>query len=266
MAAGKLTDKQLLFANEYLKDLNATAAAKRAGYSEKTAHVIGCENLKKPNVREYIQKRLDELTLSAEETLKSLSDIARADLKKYLVVRKVLHRPKVSLTLAEYIERRKDEIEKARYVHQLALNEGLLGTGDVLQANIDAHNSYINSIRYDIIQLEVRLAHEPNATVIVDGPEELVETADIDLAKLAQDQDAGRVVKSFTQTEYGPKVEMYSGDAALRDLGRYHGLFKDKLEHTGKNGGPIETKSNVDYDSLPDEVLEAIIHARKKED
>lgn len=40
----KLTDKQELFAREYLKDLNATQAAIRAGYSEKTARATGSEN------------------------------------------------------------------------------------------------------------------------------------------------------------------------------------------------------------------------------
>jgi phage terminase small subunit len=41
-----LTDKQGMFCREYLIDLNATQAAIRAGYSEKTARASGCENLK----------------------------------------------------------------------------------------------------------------------------------------------------------------------------------------------------------------------------
>ena len=43
-----MTEKQKLFCEEYLIDLNATQAALRAGYSEKTAYSIGNENLKKP--------------------------------------------------------------------------------------------------------------------------------------------------------------------------------------------------------------------------
>lgn len=46
----KLTPKQEAFCNEYLIDLNATAAAKRAGYSEDTAYSIGSENLRKPEI------------------------------------------------------------------------------------------------------------------------------------------------------------------------------------------------------------------------
>ena len=46
----KLTAKQQRFVAEYLIDLNATQAAIRAGYSEKTAYSIGQENLTKPEI------------------------------------------------------------------------------------------------------------------------------------------------------------------------------------------------------------------------
>ena len=51
----KLTPKQERFCQEYMIDLNATAAAKRAGYSKKTAFTIGTENLRKPLVAEKIK-------------------------------------------------------------------------------------------------------------------------------------------------------------------------------------------------------------------
>ena len=49
-----LKAKQEKFCNEYLVDLNATQAAIRAGYSAKTAHVIGQENLRKPAIAERV--------------------------------------------------------------------------------------------------------------------------------------------------------------------------------------------------------------------
>lgn len=52
----KLTAKQELFCKEYLIDLNATQAAIRAGYSNKTAKDIGCQNLAKLNIAECIAK------------------------------------------------------------------------------------------------------------------------------------------------------------------------------------------------------------------
>ena len=58
--SGKLTNKQKQFCLEYLIDLNATQAAIRAGYSEKTANRIGHENLTKLDIQEEIKKLMDE--------------------------------------------------------------------------------------------------------------------------------------------------------------------------------------------------------------
>lgn len=63
-----LTDKQKRFCDEYLIDLNATQAAIRAGYSEKTAYRTGADNLRKPQIEEYIAKRQKELSRSTEIT------------------------------------------------------------------------------------------------------------------------------------------------------------------------------------------------------
>ena len=49
-----MTDKQSIFVQEYLKDLNATQAAIRAGYSAHTAYSIGQENLNKPEIKQAI--------------------------------------------------------------------------------------------------------------------------------------------------------------------------------------------------------------------
>lgn len=54
------TEKQDLFCLEYLVDLNATKAAQRAGYSEKTAYSIGSELLKKPEILMRIKEAMDE--------------------------------------------------------------------------------------------------------------------------------------------------------------------------------------------------------------
>lgn len=57
-----LTERQRRFAEIYAANPNATEAAKAAGYSPKSAYSIGQENLKKPEICEYIR----ELQKSAE--------------------------------------------------------------------------------------------------------------------------------------------------------------------------------------------------------
>jgi len=56
----KLTNKQKRFVDEYLIDLNATQAAIRAGYSEKTAKDIGCQNLAKLNIQAAFENAIAE--------------------------------------------------------------------------------------------------------------------------------------------------------------------------------------------------------------
>ena len=79
----KLTTKQQRFCDEYLVDLNATQAAIRAGYSKKTARQTATENLSKPYIREYIDKRLKEkeaeLIADQDEVLKYLTSVLRGE-------------------------------------------------------------------------------------------------------------------------------------------------------------------------------------------
>jgi phage terminase small subunit len=84
----KLTDKQLRFVEEYMKDMNSTQAAIRAGYSPNAAKEIGYENLTKPHIKNEIDRRLKELTekcgVTAEAVIKELAHIAFDDIKNYL--------------------------------------------------------------------------------------------------------------------------------------------------------------------------------------
>lgn len=80
-----MTPKQKAFADEYLKCGNATEAAKRAGYSEKTARVIGQENLLKPAITAYIaerQKQIDDSRIAdAAEVLRFYTAVLRGEVK-----------------------------------------------------------------------------------------------------------------------------------------------------------------------------------------
>ena len=82
----KLTAKQQRFVDEYLIDLNATQAAIRAGYSEKTAGSIGEENLKKPDIAAAVQKAMDarsqEVKIDANKVLSEIGKLAFADIRK----------------------------------------------------------------------------------------------------------------------------------------------------------------------------------------
>lgn len=83
----QLTAKQEAFCREYLIDLNATGAARRAGYSVDTASEIGWENLRKPQ----IQLRLTELRNSldnngelAQQVIDELKKIGFSNIQNYI--------------------------------------------------------------------------------------------------------------------------------------------------------------------------------------
>ncbi len=86
----KMTAKQMRFCDEYLIDLNATQAAIRAGYSQKTARAIGAENLTKPYIKEYIEKRMAEkeaeLIADQNEVMKYLTSVMRREKTESVVV------------------------------------------------------------------------------------------------------------------------------------------------------------------------------------
>ena len=86
----KLTPKQKRFVDEYLVDLNATAAARRAGYSEKTACEQGSRLLANVKVQAAIQERQKKLQgkleITQEAVLQELAAIAFANGTDFVTV------------------------------------------------------------------------------------------------------------------------------------------------------------------------------------
>lgn len=82
----KLTDKQAAFVREYLVDLNATQAAIRAGYSERTASRIGPQLLGKTCVREAIEKaqakRAQRVEVTQDYVIENLVEIVERSMQR----------------------------------------------------------------------------------------------------------------------------------------------------------------------------------------
>nr|BFD63169.1 terminase small subunit [Bdellovibrio sp. HM001] len=82
----ELTDKQKIFVLEYLVDLNATQAAIRAGYSEKSARCIASENMDNPKIQAEIQRQMDarasKVGVTSELVLGELLKIATFDIRR----------------------------------------------------------------------------------------------------------------------------------------------------------------------------------------
>ena len=86
----KLNARQKAFCEYYVVSGNATDAAIKAGYKEKNARFIGCENLTKANIKAYVEELMQKLeserTASAKEVLEFLTKSMRGEIKEEVVV------------------------------------------------------------------------------------------------------------------------------------------------------------------------------------
>jgi phage terminase small subunit len=81
-----MTEKQKRFVEAYIENPNAAEAARKAGYSPKTADVIGRENLRKPTIAAALSESRQQLAeraqLSAEYVLDGLKEVAERCLQR----------------------------------------------------------------------------------------------------------------------------------------------------------------------------------------
>ncbi len=181
-----MTPKQKRFVEEYLVDLNATQAAIRAEYSEKTASRIGPELLGKTCIAEAIQKALAERAkrtqITADRVLQELAKIGFANMADYMRV-------------------------------------GPYG---------------------DPILDFSALTRDQAAALVEVTVEDFVDGRGEDA------RDVRRV-----------KFKLADKRAALVDIGKHLGMFVERKEVTGKDGGPIQVADSIDLSKLTDEELEA---------
>lgn len=167
-----LNPKQAMFVREYLIDLNATQAAIRAGYSERTAGAQGFDLLKHPEisaaVQEAMDKRANRIEITADKVLQEIAKLAFFDPRKLF-----------------------DDAGAPIHISQL---------DDVTAAAI------------------------AGLDVVTQGNQE------VGIAEIVKYKIADKGVN-------------------LERLGKHLKLFTDKVELTGKDGGPVETADKSPVES-----------------
>ncbi|MEW6508845.1 MAG: terminase small subunit [Bacteroidota bacterium] len=88
----EISEKQRIFINEYLKDLNGKQAAIRAGYSVKSAKVTASRMLTNDNLRNELSKRLKEIydnyKNDQEKIIRELAVVGFSRMTNYMTVHK----------------------------------------------------------------------------------------------------------------------------------------------------------------------------------
>lgn len=208
----KLTAKQQAFADEYLKDLNGTQAAIRAGYSPKTANEQAARLLANVSVQETIREAMDKrqkrLEISADMVLKRWWDIANANPNELVQYRRDCCRHCYGVDHRyQWID--KDEFQaavdsaKARKAKVLPSDAGGFGFVATMEPNPKC----------------------PKCNGEGHGHMHVSDTRKLSPAALAL--FAG--VKSGKE---GLQVLMQSQEQALINVARHLGMFNDKLEVT----------------------------------
>lgn len=121
-----MTPKRQRFCDEYLIDMNATQAAIRAGYSEKTAYSIASEYLNNPEIKDYIAQRMkeknDELIAKQDEVLRYLTAVMRGHSQAEVIV---IEGTGMGCSEARRMRKAPDEKERLKAAELLGKRYGL---------------------------------------------------------------------------------------------------------------------------------------------
>lgn len=180
----ELTDKELMWAEAYLRHFNKTQATFDAGYAVTTtasAASMGHEVSNREKIQAYIKRRITETAMGADEVLMLLAAQGRGDVGDYLT------------QTAE---------------------------GDI----------------------------------VIDLPRALKAKTTRLIKKLTQKRTVRTRGDDETTEEVLTSIEMYDAQGALQLIGRHHGIFVDRTEHTGKDGEPIEVNVTESLRSRIDSV------------
>lgn len=179
---GGLNPKQARFAQEYLKDLNATQAAIRAGYSKATAKQQGARLLTHDDVAEMVRLGQERASTKSDATV-------------------------------------------SRVMQELSR----LGFSDIRKA-FDADGNLIPPGQWDD-DFAASVASIEVVTRSLPGQAE----GELD----AQPHGGALARKRNAKVEYIHKIKIWDKNSALEKLAKHLGMFIEKIEHSGPDGGPL---------------------------
>jgi hypothetical protein len=233
-AAGKAVhgvNRVDVFVAEYLVDLNGRQAAIRAGYSAQSARQTASELLATSEVQEKVQakmtERMDKLGITADEVVKGFWAIAEADPRELIE----LHRSccRYCWGKGNKFQSTPRELEEAR-ARNAEDNRALVADGKKPRKFSEQGGIGYNP------------KNDPNP----DCPECFGDGVERVIAKDTRDlsPSALRLYAGVKTTQHGLEIKMHSQTEARANVGKHMGVFKERLELTGKDGGPVEHSMN----------------------
>lgn len=225
---GYLAPRDKALANLYLEcNLHRKRAAELSGqFSEQSLRTGGYNaRFNRPEVRAYIDKRLEEQVMSADEVLARLSARARVSGADFL--------ERVEKEVPVYEERPLQELIDYQN-KQLARLLGLPQTERIMER--------VEGLRGRIEEDEIRLVLEPEATYQKQvGSRREYEM--VPSLEKARENGVLDFIEGVEYTAHGSvKFKWATSRDALVDLGRHFKLFTDRTEVSGQDGGPVQVQ------------------------
>ncbi|WP_313486696.1 terminase small subunit [Atlantibacter hermannii] len=239
-----LNDMQVRFVEEYLIDLNRTAAYRRAGYKGEgnTAYVNASRLLRNAKVSQAIRDALDErsrrVKITQDEVLKWWWDIATADATQLTEHHRGCCRYCWGLGF-NYQWRDAVEFEEAEEKVKgkegaiLPKDTGGYGYDGTVDPNPDCP-------RCNGVGISRPVFHD---------------TRDLKGAER-------RLFAGIKEGKFGLEMITRNQDEAMKMVAQHLGMLKTKTELSGPNGEPIQHNHTVSAEDLTDEQLAAIIGSK----
>ncbi len=220
--------KQQLFVQEYLIDFDGAKAVRRAGYADRQPNKLAHQLLGKPEVMEAIQKamneRIERTKITADDVLRNLAAIAQADVRELIEFRRTCCR--YCWGKGFRYQRTAGEIEREREEFQALPDKLKKGKTFDLKGG-DGYNA----------------KRDPNPQCPECFGDGVGDAFVHDTRRISP--DAARLYAGVKVTREGLEVKTHSAIDALVKIGHHLGMFKDKIEHSGPDGKPLQAAAPV---------------------
>lgn len=230
-----LSELEAAFVEQYLIDLNGTQAYLRVKphCKEVTARTEASRILAKPNVQEAVAKakaeRARRLNMTADDVVRTSMAIVQADVRELVELRVGCCR--YCWGAGHRWQRTVGEMERDRKAHDLEAKLARIKKEPVQPFDEQGGVGY-----------DRRQAPNPECPECFGEGESRVVLKDTSRLSPA----ALRLLAGIKQGKDGIEIKTHSVDASMKDLYRHFGLYKERVELTGKDGGPVEIRELSD--------------------
>lgn len=226
-----LEPRQQKFVRAYVREPNATKAAIKAGYSEKTARQMGSENLSKPDIAAAVEAGFEQI-MGKNEVRSRTAEVAAGTFEDFLTIERVPYTEPVLLDVEEALD---------------LITDTLADLSEELDSANEERSEWIAREIKRLRRME-RKCHramekaspedgDPEVSVDVEWKSRVVVRIDLEKAK-----DAGKLhlIKKLKETKFGLEVELHDAAAARELLGKHYRLWGDRLALENPDGSPIK--------------------------